>query len=326
MTSRRAALKWLTSACLSLSPAWPGAARAGDYPDHFITFISPFAAGSGSDTAARIVGQFLGPRLGQNIVVENRIGATGAIAATAVARAAPDGYTLLVGTNSTHGSNSALYQHLTYDPVKDLAPVANAGIFDSVLVVNPDLPITSVAALVAYAKANPGKLSFAGGSSTSTVMGETFARGAGVQLLKVAYRSNPPALTDVIAGRVSMMFVDLAASVAFVKAGSLRALATTTKARLQLFPELPTIDETAVKGYDIGSWTGLFAPAGTPGPIVDRLNREINAVIAMPEVKERLAGLGIEPAPMSPDAFAAFTRDEVTKWTHLVKEAGIEAQ
>jgi len=260
------------------------------------------------------------------VVVENRVGATGAIASTYVARAKPDGYTLLLGTNSTHGSNSALYKSLTYDPVKNFAGVADTGVFNYFLVVNPALPIKSVPELVAYAKANPGKLSYAGGSSTSIVMAETFAKETGSGILKVPYRSNPPALTDVIAGRVSLMFVDVSSAISFVKSGQLRALAVTTKARSPLYPDLPTVDETAVKGFNLASWTGLFAPAGTPAPVVQRLNQEVNAVLALPEVKERLASLGVETDPMSAADFSAFAAAEVTKWTRLVKDAGIEPE
>ena len=298
------------------------AAVAQEYPTRFVTIVVPFAAGSGSDTAARVLGQFLGPRLGQSIVVENRIGATGAIASTYVARARPDGYTLLLGTNSTHGSNSALYKKLTYDPVKDFAGIANTGTFNYFVVVNPALPITSVAELIAYGRANPGKLSYGAGSSTSTVMAESFAKSTGVSILKVAYRSNPPALTDVIAGRVSMMFADMSTAISFVRAGTLRALAVTTRARSPLSPDLPTVGET-VDGFDLASWTGLLAPAGTPPAIVERLNTEVNAVLAMPEVRDRLASLGIEPTPMSAAQFSAFTHDEVAKWSRLVKDAGI---
>ena len=308
--------------CLSVATA----AAAQDYPARFITVVVPFAAGSGSDTAARVVGQYLGPRLGQSIVVENRVGATGVIASTYVARARPDGYTLLLGTNSTHGSNSALYKTLSYDPVKDFAGIADTGVFNYFLVVNPGLPATSVAELVAYGKANPGKLSYAAGSSTSIVMAESFARDTGIGVLKVPYRSNPPALTDVIAGRVSMMFVDVSSAVSFVKAGRLRALAVTTEARSPLYPDLPTISETAVKGFNLASWTGLFAPAGTPAPVVEKLNREVNAVLAMPEVKERLASLGIEPDPMTAAGFTAYAKQEVAKWSQLVKQAGIEPE
>ncbi|WP_406857604.1 tripartite tricarboxylate transporter substrate binding protein [Alsobacter sp. KACC 23698] len=301
-------------------------AGAQSYPTRLITIVVPFAAGSGSDTAARILGQYLAPRLGQGFVIENRIGATGAIATTAVSRAAADGYTLLLGTNSTHGSNSALYKKLNYDPIKDFAPIAHTGVFSYFLVVDPNLPVKSVADLVALAKAKPADLTYAAGSSTSIVMAESFARGAGVQMLKVPYRSNPPALTDVIGGRVNIMFCDMSSAVTSVQAGSLRALAVTTKARSTLAPDLPTIDETAVKDFDLASWTGLFAPAGTPKDVIERLNREVNAVLALPEVKERFATLGIEAQPQSVEAFSAYVKSEVAKWTTLVKEAGIEAE
>ena len=308
--------------CLCLASG----AAAQEYPARFITVVVPFAAGRGSDTAARVVGQYLGPRLGQSIVVENRVGATGAIAATYVARSKPDGYTLLLGTNSTHGSNSALYKSLTYDPVSGFTGIADTGVFNYFLVVNPALPVKSVGELVEYAHANPGKLSYAGGSSTSIVMAETFAKETGSSILKVAYRSNPPALTDVIAGRVSLMFVDVSSAVSFVKAGQLHALAVTTEARSPLYPDLPTIDETAVKGFNLASWTGLFAPAGTPEPIVRRLNTEVNAVLALPEVKERLASLGVEPDPMAAAQFTAYAAAEVQKWSRLVRAAGIKAE
>ena len=301
-------------------------ARADDYPSRLVTIVVPFAAGSGSDTAARIIGQSLGPRLGQTIVVENRVGATGAIAATYVARAKPDGYTLLLATNSTNGSNSALYKHLTYDPVNDFVGVASTGVFNLILVVNPASPYHSAADVVAAAKADPGKLTYASGSSGSVVLAETFARETGIKILRVAYRSNPPALTDVMAGRVSMMFVDISSASSFVRAGTLRALAVTTKTRSPLYPDLPTIDETVAKGYDLSSWTGLLAPAGTPAPIVDKLNTEVNAVLALPDVRDRLSSLGVEPAPMTAPQFTSFVHGEVGKWSDLVRQAGIEPE
>lgn len=299
---------------------------AETWPERAVTLVVPFAAGSGSDTAARVIGQVLAPRLGQAVVIENRVGATGALASTAVARAKPDGYTLLLGTNSTHGSNSALYRSLAYDPIRNFEPVAHTGLFNYILVVNPDLPFRSVADLLADARANPGKLTYAGGSSTSIVMAESFAKATGVEIVKVPYRSNPPALTDVIGGRVAMMFVDIASAQAFVKAGSLRALAVTTRGRSQLYPELPTISETAVPGFDLVSWTGLFAPAGTPAAVVERLNGEVNAILAQPDVRERLAAIGVETAPASLADFAAYVRTEVPKWTDLVRAAGIQPE
>lgn len=301
-------------------------ARAQTYPSRIVTIVVPFAAGSGSDTAARILGQHLAARLKQNFVIENRAGATGAIATAAVARAAPDGYTLLLGTNSTHGSNSALYKKLAYDPIKDFVPIAHTGIFSYFLVLDPKLPIKSVSDLVAAAKAKPGEISYAGGSSTSIVMAESFAKGAGIAFLKVPYRSNPPALTDVIGGRINLMFCDMSSAIGSVQSGSLRAIAVTTKQRSVLAPDLPTISETAVENFDLASWTGLFAPAGTPSEIVERLNTEINAILALPEVKERFAPLGIEAQPASADAFKRYVESEVVKWTALVKEAGIEPE
>lgn len=301
-------------------------AEAQDYPNRNITIVVPFAAGSGSDTAARILGQHLSEKFKQGVVVENRVGVTGAIAAAYVAKAAPDGYTLLLGTNSTHGSNSALYKNQTYDAIKDFAPVAHTGDFGYFLVVNPGLPINTVGELVAYGKANPGKLSYAAGSSTSIVMAETFARGVGIELLRIPYRSNPPALTDVMGGSVNLMFGDISSSIALVADGKLRALAVTSKERSALKPDMPTIDETAVKGFDLASWTGLFAPAATPAPIVEKLNAEINAILSRPEIKQQLFKIGVEPKPKSVAEFKPFVAGEVAKWIELVKLAGLEAQ
>ena len=315
--------RWLAILVASLICA---TAAAQDYPTKPVVIVVPFAAGSGSDTAARVIGQYLGPLLGQSIVVENRVGATGAIASTYVSRARPDGYTLLLGTNSTHGSNSALYKSLAYDPIKNFVDIADTGTFNLVLVVSPALPVQSAAELVAYGQANPGKLSYAAGSSGSIVLAETFARETGVPLVKIPYRSNPPALTDVIAGRVSLMFVDISSASSFIKSGQVRALAVTTKARSPIYPDLPTIDETVDKGFDLSSWTGLFAPAGTPAPIVEKLNREVNAVLEIPDVRDRLTALGVEPAPMSVAEFTRFVASEVPKWVSLVKQAGIEPE
>ncbi|MBU6379443.1 MAG: tripartite tricarboxylate transporter substrate binding protein [Gammaproteobacteria bacterium] len=303
-----------------------GGAHAQDYPNRNITIVVPFAAGSGSDTAARIIGQQLSEKLKQGVVIENRVGVTGALAAAHVAKSPADGYTLLLGTNSTHGSNSALYKKQTYDPVQDFAAVAHTGDFGYFLVVDPALPITSTAELVAYGKANPGKLSYGAGSSTSIVMSETFSRGVGVELLKVPYRSNPPALTDVMGGRVSLMFVDISSSIALVDDGKLRALAVMSKDRSALRPDMPTIDETALKGFDLASWTGLFAPAGTPAPVVAKLNAEVNAILTRPDIKEQLFKIGIEPKPKSVAEFTPFVAAEVAKWIELVKLAGIEPQ
>lgn len=313
---------YLAALCALLSTA----AQAQTFPSRYITIVVPFAAGSGSDTAARIVAQHLGPALSANIVVENKVGATGALAASAVARAAPDGHTLLLATNSTHGSNPSLFKSLPYDPVRDFAPIARIGIFTYFLVVNPELPARSAQELVAYGKANPDKLSYAAGSSTSLVMAETFKRETGLSILKIPYRSNPPALTDLVGGRVSMMFVDISSAIGFAKAGTLRPLAITSRERSNILPELPTIREAVVPNFAIESWTGLLAPAGTPAPIVDKLNAEVLKILERPDVRQRMLDLGVDLRPNSPQDFTQFIRNEIEQWSVLVKAAGIEPE
>lgn len=302
-----------------------GTARGQTYPNRVITLVVPFGAGSGTDVTGRIVAQQLGPALGQNVIIENKVGATGMLAANAVARSAPDGYTLLFATNSTHGSNPSLFKSMTYDPVRDFAPIGRLGAFGYFLVVNAQLPVRSVQELVAYAKANPDKLSYGSGSSTSYVMAETFKRGTGAPILRVPYRSNPTALTDLVGGRITVMFADISSSVAFVKSGDLRALAVTSLNRSAIVPDLPTLNETVLPGFDIESWTGILGPAGTPQPIVERLNGEMNKILSAPDTQRRLAELGVEAQPTSPAEFGRFIQAEVAKWGKLVNEAGIEA-
>ena len=313
-----------TAALAAASMLAAFSAAAQTWPTRPITLVVPFAAGSGSDTGARIVGEYLGAALGQRLVVENRVGAVGAIGAAAVARAQPDGYTLLVGTNSTHGSNPALLATMPYDPIKDFVPIARVGIFTYFVVVNPGLPIRSMADLVAEAKAKPDQLSYGSGSSTSLVMAETFLRGVGIKALRVPYTSNPPALTDIIAGRVSFMFVDVSTSISHVREGALRAIAITSPTRSSVVPDVPTIKETVLPNFDMESWIGFYAPAGTPQPIVERLAGEIGKVLALPAVKERLAQLGVDIRPLAGADFSAFTKSEVEKWTRFVHEAGIQ--
>lgn len=302
-----------------------GPARAQAYPTRVITAVVPFGAGSGTDVTGRILAHQLGPALGQNIIIENRVGATGMIAASAVAHAPPDGYTLLFATNSTHGSNPSLFKKVPYDPVKDFAPIGRLGAFGYFVVVNAQLPVRSMGELVAYARTNPGTLSYGSGSSTSYIMAETFKRGAGAPMLRVPYRSNPQALTDLVAGRIGVMFADIASSVAFVQSNDLRALAVTSLQRSAILPDLPTIHETVLPGFDIESWTGLLAPAGTPQPVVDRLNGEMNRILLSADVRQRMFELGVEPQPTSPAEFGRFIQAEVRKWDKLVSDAGIEA-
>ena len=242
----------LSSSALAQTPA---------YPTRTITLVLPFAAGSGTDTTTRIISKELGVALGVGMVIDNKAGANGSIAASYVARANPDGYTLFVTTNTTHSANPYLLKSLSYDPMKDFTPIARTGDLPFMLVINPEIPANSVQELIALAKKEPGKYSYASGSSSAIVSGATFARLAGLDLLHVPYKSSPPALTDVIAGRVSMMFVDVLTGLPHVNGKALKALAVTTKDRSALLPELPSMDEAGVKGFDITSWQGYLGPA-----------------------------------------------------------------
>ena len=296
------------------------------YPSRTITLVLPFAAGSGTDTTTRIISQHLGIALGVGIVIDNKPGANGMIAATYVARAAPDGYTLFVTTNTTHSANPFLLKNLTYDPVKDFAPIARTGDLPFMLAVNPDLPAKNVAELVAYGKANPGKLTYASGSSSGIVSGATFAHNAGIDMLHVPYKSSPPALNDVIGGRISMIFIDVLTGLPHVKGNALRALAVTTKERSPLLPELPSMQEAGVPDFDISSWQGYFAPANTPKEIVTRLNAEIRKIVEKPEIKAQLATLGMDAFSGTPEQLGTFVGEQLVLWEKLIKNAGIEKQ
>ena len=302
------------------------AARADNYPSRNITLVLPFAAGSGTDTTTRLISQHLAQALGVGIVIENKAGANGMIAATYVARAAPDGYTLFVTTNTTHSANPFLLKTLTYDPVKDFTPIARTGDLPFMLVVNPDLPAKSVAELVAYGKANPGKLTYASGSSSSIVSGATFAHNAGIDMLHVPYKSSPPALNDVIGGRISMIFIDVLTGLPHVKGNALRALAVTTKERSPLLPELPSMQEAGVPDFDITSWQGYFGPANLPKEVVTRLNTEIRKIVEKPEIKAQLATLGMDAFSGTPEELGTFVDEQLVLWERLIKNAGIEKQ
>src|SRR5260370_26237142 len=254
------------------------ASAQAPYPSRNITLVLPFAAGSGTDTTTRIISKELGTALGVGMVIDNKAGANGSIAASYVARSTPDGYTLFVTTNTTHSANPYLLKNMSYDPIKDFTPIARTGDLPFMLVINPEIPANSVAELIALAKKEPGKFSYASGSSSAIVSGATFSRLAGIDLLHVPYKSSPPALTDVIAGRVSMMFIDVPTCLPHVNANALTALAGTTQQPSALLPHLPTMDAT-VKGFDITSWQGYFCPAHMPKEIGVKRNAEIRKVI-----------------------------------------------
>jgi len=302
------------------------AAAQTPYPNRTITLVLPFAAGSGTDTTTRIISQHLGVALGVGIVIDNKPGANGMIAATYVARAAPDGYTLFVTTNTTHSANPYLLKTLTYDPVKDFTPIARTGDLPFMLVVHPDVPAKTVAELVAYGKANPGKLTYASGSSSAIVSGATFAHNAGIDMLHVPYKSSPPAMNDVIGGRITMMFTDVLTGLPHVNGNALRALAVTTKDRSPLVPNLPSMQEAGVRDFDITSWQGYFGPANLPKEIVTRLNTEIRKIVEKPEIKAQLATLGMDAFSGTPEELRAFVGDQLVLWEKLIKNAGIEKQ
>ena len=318
-------VKAFVTAVVSLICGFVLPAAAQDaYPSRAITIVVPFGPGSGTDVGARLLGQKLSEALKQPVVIENKPGANGSIAAAYVAKAKPDGYTLFMGTNSTHGANPALMREMNYDPIKDFAPITRVAIFTSVIVVTPSLPVKNMQELVAYGKAN--ELSLATGNASGVVMSETLARQVGWKLLRVPFKSNPQAMTEVVAGRVQSMFTDIAAASAQIKAGTLRPIVVTSKQRSALMPDLPTISETAVADYDLSGWIALFAPAGTPKPIVDKLNAEVNKVLVSPDVRTKLLDLGAETSPMSVADFTVWVQQEVNKWTRLVKEAGIQPE
>ena len=320
MINRRAVSAGLAAFAAGIVPA-----RAA-FPERPVTLIVPFAAGSGTDTVARIVAEQLAGRLGQGVVVENRAGANGSVAAAFVARSAPDGHTLFMTTNTTHSANPSLMKSLPYDPVADFAPVARLGNLPFMLVVDPRLPVKSVAELVAHAKANPGKLSYASGNSTGIVAGATFARRAGFEALHVPFRSTPPAITEILAGRISMMFVDITAALTQVQAGAIRALAVTTAERSRLLPDLPAMQEAGVADFDITSWNGVFAPARTAPAIVARPNRELQAIVAEPAVTAKLAGVGFDAFSGSPEELGSFVRAQIDNWARMIRDAGIQPE
>jgi tripartite-type tricarboxylate transporter receptor subunit TctC len=315
--------------CFGAAIATPALARrawAQGYPSKPITIVVPFGAGSGTDTVTRVIAQPLSAALGQTVVIENKPGANGAIAATQVARAAPDGHTLLVSTNSPHSAAPSLNKTLAYDPVKDFAPVTRLGSYTIVLLVHPSVPVASVAELIAYAKANPGKLSYASGNTSGIVAGETLKRAAGIDILHVPYKTVPPAMQDVLGGRVSIIMSDLTPGLPHVRAGTLRALATTRLKRSALLPNVPSLHEAGVEGFDMDSWAGLFAPAGTPSAVVARLNPELRAIIDGTEVKSRLTTAGFEAFSSTPAELGEFVNAQLVKWTRMIKAAAIEPE
>ena len=301
-----------------------GGASAQTYPTRPIRLVVPFPAGGTTDILAREVGDRLSRSLGQSVVVDNRPGAGGNIGADLVAKSAPDGYTLLMGTVGTHAINPSLYTKMPYDHVKDFVPIILVAGVPNVLEVTPSLPVNSVADLIKLAKEKPGQLNFASsGSGTSIhLSGELFKTMAGVDMTHVPYKGSAPALTDLMGGQVQLMFDNLANSTPQLKAGKLKALAVTTAKRSALAPELPTLAETGLPGFDIYTWWGFMAPAGTPKEIVAKWNAEVTRILSTPEMKAFFAQQGAEPAPTSPEQFSALIQSEIPKYARIIKASG----
>ena len=297
------------------------------YPTKTIRYVVPFPAGGPLDIVARALGQELTKSLGQPVIIDNRPGAGGNIGADFVAKSPPDGHTILMGAVSTHAINVTLYSKLPYDPIRDFAPVTLITSVPNVLVVHPSIPARNVQDLIGVARAHPRQLNFASGSTGSAghLAGELFKTMAHVDMVHVPYKGAAPAVVDLIGGHVSLMFDNLASALPNIKAGRVRALAVTTLKRSPMVPELPTISESGLRGFDVSTWFGVFAPAGTPNEIVNRLYGEITRVLRTPEMKDRLAILGAEPVGSRPEEFAAFVKAEIPKYAKVIRASGARA-
>jgi tripartite-type tricarboxylate transporter receptor subunit TctC len=320
--------QWLGALVLATAASAHAAPAAAQktYPDKPVRIVVPFAAGGGVDILTRIIGQHLTDRLGQQVVVENRAGAGGNLGTDAVAKSPPDGYTLLMGTTGTHTINPGLYAKLPYDAVKDFKPITLTASVPNLLVVNPDLPAKSARELIALAKASPGKLNFGsfGNGTSNHLSGELFKSMAKIDVVHVAYKSAPQAVIDIMSGQVSFAFVNMPLALPHVQSGKLRALAVTGAARSAAAPEFPTMVEAGVPDFVVESWYGLLAPAGTPDAIVERLHRDVAAVLAKPEVKAAFAQQGAEAVTSTPAEFAALIVEGKKQWAEVIRISGAQ--
>jgi len=321
-------LRRLSLALLGLAIATlAGPAPAAPYPDRPVKILVGFSAGGGTDVAARVMAQKLTDALGQTVVVENRPGASGMLAAEAAAKSPPDGYTLMMGSQTTLAVAPALYRKFAIDAARDFAGVAMAGVSPLVMVVHPSLPVQSVQDVIAMAKAKPGTLNFASGGlgTTPHMAGELFSIQAGIKMVHVAYRGEAPAINDLLGGQIPLIFANLSAVIGNVRAGSLRALAVTSLQRSPSAPDIPTIAEVALPGFDAATWFALVAPAGTPREIVDRINAEVTRIVAQSEVQQRFADLGMTISAGTPDALDGYIKSEIAKWAQVIKDANVQA-
>jgi tripartite-type tricarboxylate transporter receptor subunit TctC len=312
-------IKPIALACMLM----PFAASAAQYPDKPIRMLVGFAPGGGTDTTARAMANKLGERLGQQIIVDNRPGAAGNIATEITSRANPDGYTILMGTIAALAINPSLYKKLPFDPLKDVLPVSRAVDSTNVLVLHPSVPAKDVKELIALAKSKPlnGGSSGVGGAGHLAL--ELFNLQAGTKIVHVPYKGGGPAMVDLLAGNINLIFATAASAVGHIKSGKIKALAVTTAKRSGLVPDLPTVAEAGLKGFEANNWYGVLVPAGTPRPIIDRLNKEITAVLNMADIKEFLFKQGLDVAPSTPEAFGAYIRSEKAQWEKVIKAAGL---
>ena len=324
---RRAALATLASLAFGAAALPTGALAQNNYPSKLITIIVPFSAGGTTDILARIVAQALTTELGQSVVVDNRPGAGGNIGGLLAAKAPADGYTLFMGTVGTHAINAALYKKMAFDPVKDFAPLTRVANVPNLLVANPNQPYKSVKELIAYAKANPGKVNYGSSGSGSSIhlSGELFNSMAKVEMVHVPYKGSAPAVTDLLGNQIGIMFDNMPSAIQHVRSGKLVPLAVTTAKRSPELPNVPTIAEAGVPGYEATSWFGMLAPAATPAPIVAKLNAALVKVLAQPEVKKKINDQGAEAYSETPAEFAAFIQKESVKWGKVVRESGAVA-
>ncbi|VTU19418.1 tripartite tricarboxylate transporter substrate binding protein [Variovorax sp. PBL-E5] len=315
-------LRHLATAFLAALPLF-ALAQAADFPSKPIRIVVPFPPGGATDEAARLIATQMGAHWGQPVVVDNRPGAGGNVGSDIVAKSAPDGYTLVMGVTGSHAINISLYSKMPYDPVKDFVAISQVAVVPNVLVVHPSVPAKNLAELVALAKTEPGKLNYASlGNGTAAHLGmEMLKTAAGIDVTHVPYKGSAPAVSDLIAGQVQMMVDGLPSSLPHVKAGQLRAIALTSLHRSPSLPDLPTIAET-YPGFYADAWSGLFAPKGTPKPIIDKLSTEVQRILRLPDVRQKLAALGAEPVGSTPAEFEAHVNREIAKWAKVVKSSG----
>ena len=310
-----------------IGASFASSAISQPYPNKPVRIVVPFAAGSATDIVARLLADELRGAFDQSFIVDDKPGASARIGAEAVAKAPPDGYTLLVTTNTSQSANPHLFKKLSYDPIKDFAPVGGIMNIPVIVVVNPKLPVNSLKELIEYARARPGKVSYGYGNSIGQVTGAAFAKAAGIDVIATPYKSSPQAMTDLLGEQIVYAVTDMAAGQALVNTGKLRALAVSTEKRSSLMPDLPTMSETpALAGFELVAWVAMFAPAGTPPEIVNRLSVEVNKALAKPDVRARIAGFAAEVTPSTPEQLGVFVKDQLVSWGKRIKDAGIEAE